>query len=367
MVVFPIDFRMVLSLISAIVVSCLLIPPVVRISKDKHLVAMPNGRTSHDGAIPTLGGVVIYASIIIGAGLFMPNNLPGEFQYLIPALMILFFFGMQDDIAGIDPRKKLGGQIIASLILIIAANIRITTLHGLFGINEVPYAISVAISLIVFIGLINAFNLIDGIDGLASGLGIVISIVFGIWLAMLGAEHYAIWSFALAGSLLAFYRYNVFSKKHKLFMGDTGSMLIGFIFAIMAVKVLCCPVANDSYLYMKAFPAVVMSLMIIPISDTLRVMALRVTKGRSPFFADRTHCHHDLLRLGFSHWQASNIIVAANLGLFLMALALKNLPIFLLGIMILGAGIFACSVPGIWLKFVLKQPEEPIAHFTLSE
>ncbi|MFA5815629.1 MAG: MraY family glycosyltransferase [Bacteroidales bacterium] len=364
---FPIDLQMVLSLIAALVVSCIIIPPVVRISKDKKLVTMPNGRTSHNGAVPTLGGVAIYASIIIGAGLFMPNDYPGEFQYLMPAMIILFFFGMQDDIAGIQPRKKLAGQIISSLIIIMAANVRITTLHGLFGIEEIPYAISIVISLIVFIGLINAFNLVDGIDGLASGLGIVISIVFGIWLAMLGAEHYAILSFALAGSLIAFYRYNVFSKNYKLFMGDTGSMFIGFIFATMAVKVLCCPVSPDSYLFMKAFPAVVMSLMIIPISDTLRVMTLRVIKGRVPFFADRTHCHHDLLRLGFSHWQASNILVAANLGLFLMALALKNLPVLLLGIMILGAGILVCSVPGIWLKFVLKQPEEPLMHYTLSE
>lgn len=363
----PIDFQMVLSLIAALVVSCIMIPPVVRISKDKQLVAMPNGRTSHDGAIPTLGGVVIYASIIIGAGLFMPNNLPGEFQYLMPAMIILFFFGMQDDIAGIRHWKKLAGQIISSLIVIMVANVRITTLHGLFGIDEIPYAISIVISLIVFIGLINAFNLVDGIDGLASGLGIVISIVFGIWLVMLKAEHYAILSFALAGSLIAFYRFNVFSKKYKLFMGDTGSMFIGFVFAIIAVKVLCCPVAPDSYLFMKAFPAVVMSLMIIPISDTLRVMTLRVLKGRVPFFADRTHCHHDLLRLGFSHWQASNILVTANLSLFLMAIALKNLPVFLLGIMILGAGVFACSVPRMWLKFVLKQPEEPIVHLTLSE
>lgn len=367
MVSFPIDLQMFLGLVTALVVSCLVIPPIVKISRAKHLVALPNGRTSHDGAIPTLGGVAIFASITIGSGLFMQDGYPSEFQYLVPSLIILFFVGIQDDIIGINPRKKLAGQIIASLIVIIAANVRISALHGLFGIQEIPYAISVVFTMIIFLGLINAFNLIDGIDGLASGLGILISIVFGIWLSLLGAEHYAILSFTLAGSLIAFYGYNVFGKKYKLFMGDTGSMLIGFIFATLAVKVLCCPISPDSYLYMRAFPAVVMSLMIIPVCDTLRVMILRMVSGRMPFSADRTHFHHDLLRLGFSHWKASSMIVVANLGLFLMALALNDMPMFLLGILMIGAGVFICSVPRMWLRIILKQPEEPVMHYNLSE
>lgn len=367
MIVFPIDSKMIFSLIAAIIISCIIIPPIVRLSRAKQLVALPNGRTSHSGAISIMGGVAIYASLIIGAGLFMPVNIPGEFQYLTPAMVILFFVGMKDDIAGINPRNKMVGQIISALIVILVANIRMTTLHGLFGIQEITYVPSVLISLLIFLGLINAFNLIDGIDGLASGLGIVISLIFGIWLSLLGAEHYGVLSFALAGSLIAFYRYNVFSKKYKLFMGDTGSMLLGFVFATLSIKVLCCPIAPDSFLYMKAFPVVVMSLMIIPISDTLRVMAGRIIKGHSPFFADRTHFHHDLLRLGFSHWQSSTIILTANMSLFLLALVLKNLPVFLLGILILSAGVFLCNFPRLWLKFVLKQPQESIGHLTLSE
>jgi UDP-N-acetylmuramyl pentapeptide phosphotransferase/UDP-N-acetylglucosamine-1-phosphate transferase len=367
MVVFPVDFAMILSLVTAIIVSWILIPPIVNISKAKHLVAVPNGRTSHDGAVPTLGGVAIYSSITIGAGLFMPNNLPGEFQYLMPAMIILFFFGMQDDIAGINPRKKLGGQIVASLIMIIGANVRMTTLHGLFGIQDITFIPSLLISLVIFIGLINAFNLIDGIDGLASGLGIFIAMVFGIWLALLGAEHFAVLAFALAGSLIAFYRFNVFSKRFKLFMGDTGSMLIGFMFATMAIKVMCCPVGPESVLYMRAYPAVVMGLMIIPISDTIRVMVLRMIKGRMPFFADRTHCHHDLLRLGLSHWQASSIIVLSNISLFIIALVLRELPVSILGSIMLAGGLFLCSIPRIWLRLVLKRPDEIVSHLHLSE
>ncbi len=367
MIVFPMEVRMILAFITALVVAWIMIPPIVKISRLKKLVALPNGRTSHDGAIPTLGGVAIFASVVIGSGLFMPDNYPGEFQFLVPAMVILFFIGLQDDVAGLQPRIKLAGQIISSLIAIIAADIRMTTLHGLFGINEISYIASILISLVIFIGVINAFNLVDGIDGLASGLGIVISIVFGVWLAMLGRTHYAIFSFALAGSLIAFYRFNVFSSKNKLFMGDTGSMLIGFMFAVMVVKVLCCQVDPDSFLHMKAFPVVAISLMILPVSDTLRVMTLRIVRGKSPFYADRTHCHHDLLNLGFSHRHASNIMVAGNLLLFFVALLLKNLPSFVLGVMMLGIGILACSLPKFWSRVILKQPAKVDVHLTLAE
>ena len=366
--VFPIDLQMLLGLLTALLVAWIIIPPVIGISRVKGLVAVPNGRTSHEGSVPTLGGVAIFASVVIGSGLFMSDTYPGEFQFLMPAMIVLFFIGLQDDMVGIDARKKLVGQIIAALIVILFGDLRMTTLHGILGFYEINYATSLIISLVIFVGLINAFNLVDGIDGLASGLGIVISIVFGIWLSMLGKEHYAVMAFALAGSLIAFYRFNVFSKTNKLFMGDTGSMLIGFIFAVLVIKLLCCTVEADSILHMKAFPVVAISLMIIPVSDTIRVMTFRMIRGRFPFSADRTHCHHDLLRLGFSHFMASNIMVAANLGLFLLALMLKNLPAFMLGIIMLAAGILVCSVPKIWLVLVLKQPEEPVVHYnTLIE
>jgi UDP-N-acetylmuramyl pentapeptide phosphotransferase/UDP-N-acetylglucosamine-1-phosphate transferase len=360
----PIDFLMAFSLLSAMIISYTMIPKVVEISKAKLLVALPNGRTSHTGAIPTLGGIAIFASIITGAGLFMPTDMPGEFQFMVPALVLLFFIGLQDDIAGIRARDKLAGQIIASLIVIIGANVRITTLHSFLGIEEIPYLVSVLLTLVIFVGLINAFNLIDGIDGLASGLGIVISAVFSIWLFMLGKEHYAILACALTGSLIAFFHFNVFGARNKLFMGDTGSMLIGMIFAILAVNVLSCPVPTNSFLYMKAFPVVVMSLMIIPVSDTLRVMILRMLNGKRPFSADRTHLHHDLLRMGFTHLQASVIIVLANLRLFLLALAIRNLPCEVAGFIMLGSGILVCSIPRIWLKSIRQSSKKLVISFS---
>jgi len=282
-------------------------------------------------------------------------------------MVILFFFGIVDDLVGINPYKKLGGQVLASLIAIVVANVRMTTLHGLFGVGELPYLVSILISLFVFLAVINAFNLIDGIDGLASGLGIGISVVFGVWLAMLGRPAFAVLSFALTGSLIVFYWFNVFSKKNKVFMGDTGSMFIGFIFASLGIKIMCCPVTPTIDMSVNTIPVVVMSLMIIPISDTLRVIMLRILRGQFPFHADRSHCHHDLLRLGFSHRRASTILVMANMIVFFMALSIKTIHVFLLGVLVLSAGIFICSVPRLWLKLVLKQPEELDLHEDLHE
>ena len=352
------DLRLLLSFFTALAISVAVIPPVVRVSRTKGLVAMPNGRTSHDGAIPTIGGVAIFASVLLSAGCWLPGLYASEFQFITPAMVIIFFFGLKDDIVGINPRKKLVGQIIASLIVIMAADVRLTSLHGLLGFHDIAYVPSVLLTLLIFLAIINSFNLIDGIDGLASGLGIVISLVFGFWLTRLGKPHYAVFAYALAGSLVAFYRFNVYSKKFKLFMGDTGSMLIGFLFAILVLEIICCQVPAGSSLYMKAFPVVAISLMVIPIADTLRVMSLRIIRGKFPFSADRTHCHHDLLRLGFTHRHASTIMVGANLGLFLIALSLKNMPPFALGILMLAIGVIVCQVPAIWLRFVPGKSEQ---------
>jgi UDP-N-acetylmuramyl pentapeptide phosphotransferase/UDP-N-acetylglucosamine-1-phosphate transferase len=195
----------------------------------------------------------------------------------------------------------------------------------MFGIGTLPLWFSIVFSTFVFIALINCFNLLDGIDGLASGMGIVISLIFGFWLFSLGFLKFSILSFALAGGLMSFYRFNVFGGKNKLFMGDTGSLLLGFLFAVLAIKVMCCELPSGDELYMRSLPTVVMGVMIIPIIDTIRVFTLRMLRGKSPFSADRTHLHHVFLQLGFSHLQASSTIIAVNLILFCLTLFMRNM------------------------------------------
>ncbi len=337
------------SFLMAAFIAKIAISPIVRVARAKNLVAKPNGRTCHNGVVPHLGGIAIFASLIISTSLFVKDGFSNEFQFIIPATLIIFFNGLEDDIVSIKPRTKLFWQIVASLLVVILADVRISTFHGILGIGELPLVVSYLFTLLVFVALINAFNLIDGIDGLASGLGIQISLVFGFWLAFLQRYDYAVLAFALAGGLIPFYLSNVFGKKYKLFMGDTGSLLIGLVFSILSVKILCCELPTDSLLFANALPMLVVSVMIIPIADTIRVFAFRIARGRSPFHADNHHFHHYLLRLGMSHWQASTSIVLINTALFLLAFSLRHWGDIRLGFLIFGLAFAITSAPRVIL------------------
>jgi len=314
-----IDWPMIWSLLTAALISYIAIPPIVKVAKQKGLVVLPNGRTCHQGEIPMLGGFAIFASILGGTSLFISGGYPAEFQYFVPAFLIIFLVGLKDDIVHISANTRLFTQVIAGVLIIVIADVRITTFHGLFGIEQLPYWISCLFSLFVFMCIVNAYNLIDGIDGLASGLGILNSAIFGIWLYRLGYPNFGVLAFAVMGGLIPFYIFNVFGKKYKLFMGDSGSTLLGTVFAILAMKILCCTPAQESGLAFSALPAIVIAVMIIPLTDMLRIVVIRLVQGKSPFAADRNHFHHYLIKLGFNHWQASTLIITINLVMILIA------------------------------------------------
>jgi UDP-N-acetylmuramyl pentapeptide phosphotransferase/UDP-N-acetylglucosamine-1-phosphate transferase len=319
------EIRILLGTITGAVIALIAIPPIVRVARIKELVDKPNGRTSHTGLVPSLGGVAVFAAVVIGSSLFMPQEGLHEMRYILAAMIMVFFIGMKDDLVNLGFKKKLIVEFVAAALVVILANVRIGTLHGMFGVGILPYWISLVLSVIVIVGLVNCYNLIDGIDGLASGLGIVTSVIFGIFLLRLGSSIYALIAFTLAGSLGTFYVFNVFGKKYKLFLGDTGSLLLGFLMAIFALKILCCRTFPGDVNYMRSLPTVVIGLMIIPIVDTLRVFAVRIYRGKSPFCADKMHLHHQFLAMGFPHWKASAIIIGLNTGLFCLALLMKDL------------------------------------------
>ena len=320
-----VEVRMFLGLVTGLLVALVSIPPIVRVSHTKNLGARPNGRTSHNGQVPELGGIAIFAATVMGSVLFIDVTGFSEFRYILAAILIIFFIGLKDDLVTLRWYKKLIAEIIAAFLVVVLGGIRIATFHGMMGIGTLPYWFSILFSIFVFIALINCFNLLDGIDGLASGMGIAISLIFGYWLYRLGYVNFAILALAMAGGLISFYRYNVFGKHNKLFMGDTGSLLLGFLFAVLSIKILCCELPADNELYMRSLPTVVMGAMIVPIIDTIRVFASRIVHGRSPFSADRTHLHHVFLTLGFTHVQASTIIILINVFLFGMALAMRDM------------------------------------------
>jgi UDP-N-acetylmuramyl pentapeptide phosphotransferase/UDP-N-acetylglucosamine-1-phosphate transferase len=215
-----------------------IIPSVVNISRLKNLTDTPNGRTSHVIATPTLGGIAIFVALVLSIVIFDGSYFKFELKYIISGLIVVFFIGIKDDILVIDPYKKLAGQIFAIVLIAVFAGIRITSLYGLFHIGQLPYVASILLTVFVFIVIINGFNLIDGIDGLATGIGILTSSIFGIWFLINGHMACTILSFSFVGTLTAFFYFNVFSKTNKIFLGDTGSMIIGFVMGVLACRFL---------------------------------------------------------------------------------------------------------------------------------
>jgi len=223
------------------------------------------------------------------------------------------------------PMKKFALQIFAALLVVVLGNLYITDFQGVFGIREIPYWVSVIFSFIVIIAIINAFNLCDGIDGLAGSLGNIAAISFGGWFALAGDYVYAIMSFALAGSLTGFLRFNLSKGKNKIFMGDTGSLLIGFVVAVMTVHFIEVNRVAGNLHHISSAPGVAIGILFIPIYDTIRVMTSRILRKQSPFKADRGHLHHKLLDLGYTHAQATLMISFISVLFVVLSYVLQHI------------------------------------------
>ncbi len=339
--------NLILAFVTATVIVYTSIPTIVKVAQAKHLTDEPGKRRSHLGSVPTLGGIAIYTGIVIPVILFTQFIKNPEFQYLMAASLILFFVGIKDDILVTAPLKKFIGQLLASLIIIIPGNFYFTSLHGFYGIYHIPYEVSIFLTLFVFLALINGFNLIDGIDGLASGTGILASLIFGIWFFFAGNLTYAILAASTTGALLIFFVFNVFGRKNKIFMGDTGSLLIGLIMAVMAVKFNEMNKDPNMDHFIHAAPAVSFGILIVPLFDTLRVMIIRLFKGRHIFKADKNHVHHKLLAMGYSHLQSTLLILLANVIITLIVLNFNHWGIIDLGMLAFLLATFFSIIPEI--------------------
>jgi len=245
---------------------------------------------------------------------------------IISALIILLFLGVKDDLVFITANKKLLIQLIAVSMVCVLEDVRITNFHGLLGIGELPYIISILFSIFVFALVINALNLIDGIDGLAASIAILGSLSFGIFFLMAGYYLMTLMSAILIGSLLGFLKYNL-SVDSKIFMGDCGSMIVGFLLAYQGIKFL--EIQSEvlvSYNPENA-PVLLLAILSYPLFDLLRVFSIRIMQKKSPFTADNNHIHHRLLRLGLNHKQSTLLLFSSNLILVLITYSTINLPI----------------------------------------
>ena len=314
------------------IITFLAIPVIMRIAEEKKLFDLPDGRKLHNTPIASLGGVGIFSGFFMAALLSITLKVNPEFQYYFAAALVVFILGLKDDIVVLTATKKFIGQLTAAAILIHLANLRITSMHGLFGLGELPQAFSLALSYVTIILVINAFNLIDGVDGLAGMLGLLTTSVFGTYFFLVGMPAYALLSFAMAGSLLAFLIFNY--NPAKIFMGDCGSLLLGLVNTILAIKFITVADSSAVVLPIQSAVAVGVSVLIIPLLDTVRVFSIRIFHGRSPFSPDRNHIHHLLLDRGLGHKFVTLFCFLLNIVFITIAYFGRDLgPTYLLSLM----------------------------------
>ncbi len=309
-------YHAIMAFLVACFVSVISIPVVIKITEMKSLMESPDdARRSHKVPTPTFGGVAIFAGVLISYFIW-PINDPKDLYVTnlsVVGAAILFFIGMKDDLVGIDPNKKILFQLLSACTLIFLGGLKLNYLFGIMGLYSINDVASILLTCFVFIALTNAINLIDGVDGLAGGIATIACVTFGGW--FLFSEHFAMatMAFALAGGLVGFLRFN-FSKTSKIFMGNTGSLLIGFFLAFFAVRFvnLNAEYRSNPRAFFNA-PIIAVVVLIIPIFDTLRVFLVRLLNKKSPFSADRNHMHHILLDNGLTHAGATTVLCGASL------------------------------------------------------
>jgi len=323
------EIRILIASIVSFILSFYFIPVLVRIAHSRKIYDHPNGRTSHLRPTPRLAGIAIFISVILTISMLTRIISFPQYQFAIAGSMIIFFIGIKDDLIGISFGKKFIAEIAASCVLILFAGFRFTNLHGYFGVHEIGYILSFFLTLLIIIGITNAFNLLDGVDGLSGSVALTAFGTFGIWFYINQEPGYALICAATIGSLAAFLWFNIWSKKNKIFMGDTGALFLGFLMSILVIQFNEMNLNASLPWPIIASPVVSFGVLLIPIFDTCRVMLSRILQGKSPFYPDKSHIHHHLLSIGFSHRQVTGILFLVSIFYAIISFQLQYLNIYL--------------------------------------
>lgn len=318
-----------MAIAAAIMISFFIVlfatPSFIKVAQIKNLFDEPGDqRKLHKTRIPSMGGIMIFAGTLFSFFICYPSQDIGYIKFLVPSILVLFFIGIKDDIIGTAPVKKLIGHLLVAFIMVLMAEIKITSLYGIFEVRELPDWASISLSIFTFVVIINSFNLIDGVDGLAGGVACIAATSFGIWFLYLGSMVDAIIAFSLAGALLGFLRFNFHPAN--IFMGDSGSLTVGLIICVLAIRVIeYRPEVMPQELKWISKPIFAMAVLSYPLLDTFRIFIYRMIKGTSPFQADNNHIHHRLIKLGLNHAQTVGLIYLFNVLLITYAVLVKGM------------------------------------------
>lgn len=302
-------------------------PKVLWVSREKDLMKEINQRSSHRQAIPSFGGVSFFIVLVLIISILQALRTSPTGNHLIIGLTFLFMAGLKDDLVISSAKLKFVSQLFAAGFIIFSPELQLTTLHGFWGVFEIPVILGYLLKGLIVVALINAYNLIDGIDGLASIAGIVISLTYAMVFYATGHPYFVLISLTTSGILGAFLRFNFSRGKRKMFMGDGGSLIIGFMIAFLSLKILVMqpyePLMKEGFVPENRL-LFALAVLFLPIFDTLRVIIIRLKNGKTPFEADRNHMHHVLLDNGFSHKKASFLLGVLNLAVIIVYIMLSR-------------------------------------------
>ncbi len=316
------DLNIIFSFFTAFFITYVAIPKVIFFSKKLRLFDSAGKRASHEGRIPVFGGIAIFAGILFSLLFWAEIE---NIQFILVSFLIVFFVGIIDDLLSLSIIRKIIGQIISILILIYLGDLQLNNMHGVLGIHEMPNWISTLFTIFVVIVITNGFNLIDGVDGLAAGIGVIASFVFGLLALLMNQADMAIIAFTLMGTLLGFLKYNYHPAR--IFMGDTGSLVVGMTLSILAINLIKHGLVTETLHLPNKGPLLAIVILAIPLFDSLRVFIARVIKGKHPLYPGREHIHHALLKLGIGHLHTSLILCAFAIILIVFSYLLLELNV----------------------------------------
>ena len=346
------SIHLILAALWALLIAIFAVPSIIYIAHTKHLFDAPNARSVHTQPTPRLGGVAVLAGFLSALTIFAP--LDHGVQHLLAGCILLFFVGLKDDLVTVSVAKKFIGQLLATGVVMLMADVRITSFQGILGIGTLPLGISYGFTFVAIVGITNAINLIDGLDGLAGTIVLIISSTLCYYFYQYGGPEFSNYAFVavcLMGGILGFLRYNF--HRANIFMGDTGSLVCGFIVSILAIQFIELGNTPGQTLG-DASPAVALGILFVPLFDTARVFLLRMSAGKSPFTPDRNHIHHRMLALGLS--QISTVLL---LGILNVAVIVAVISFAYLGSLVLISGLISL---GITLSILLSVSQAHIAR-----
>ncbi|MFY0651252.1 MAG: undecaprenyl/decaprenyl-phosphate alpha-N-acetylglucosaminyl 1-phosphate transferase [Cyclobacteriaceae bacterium] len=318
--------RAILSFVTAFAISYLIFPPAIKAFYNFGLVDNPGGRKIHTSETPALGGIPIFLGVILSLSVWLPIGMIANYKFFIVAIVFIFILGLRDDLSPVKAIQKLIGQIAAASLLFFLCDIRIESFYGLFGLYQMPLWLSYFATVFTIIVITNAYNLIDGIDGLAGSVGLITLLFLGTWFLITGEEHFSFIGLAFAGAILAFLIYNW--SPSKIFMGDSGSSIIGLLIAFYTIYFISsnAHLPSSATLKFKANIGTPVGLLIIPLLDTFRIFIKRTFAGKSFMKPDNNHIHHVLLSLGNDHKQATIILISIKLAFLILVFSLRKYP-----------------------------------------